>query len=288
MFQRFFIFVTFVAAVLSVPCFGANQPSIIFVTLEGVRADRVGFLGGKTSTPNLEALAKQSIIFERAYAQAPLTVVSHATLLSGTYPQTHGASELGDALSDTVPYLPAILKAKGYRTAAFVSSQRLDPRSGYAQGFSRGFDTYDAGLRSATAGATCHAEQTIAHASKWLAGSAHRPVFVWIHLCSSNTNSPASYDRGITTLDSALGNLVAALRTAKLFDDAVLVVASDHGEGLGAHGEDSHGIFLYDETVHVPLLVKLPQNQMAAKHAKGRVRLLDVAPTVVEAAGIPV
>src|SRR5581483_2334677 len=109
MFQRFFIFVTFVAAVLSVPCFGANQPSVIFVTLEGVRADRVGFLGGKTSTPNLDALSKQSIIFERSYSQAPLTVVSHATLLSGTYPQTHAASELGDALSDTVPYLPAIL-----------------------------------------------------------------------------------------------------------------------------------------------------------------------------------
>src|SRR5438067_7171476 len=165
------------ALCLAATALAASNPTVVLVTLEGARADRVGYLGGKTSTPSLDALAKQSLIFERAYAQAPLTVVSHATLLSGTYPQTHGATELGDPISADVPYLPAVLRAKNYRTAAFVSSQRLDPRSGYAQGFSRGFDTYDAEFRSATGG--CHADQTIARAAKWLVASTHRPAFVW-------------------------------------------------------------------------------------------------------------
>src|SRR5205823_6362275 len=147
--------------------------------------------------------------FEHAYAQAPLTVVSNATLLSGTYPQMHGASELGDPLSDSVPYLPTVLRAKGYRTAAFVSSQRLDPRSGHAQGFARGFDTYDPGPASATADLTCHPDQAVVRASRWLASTAHRPAFIWIHLCSPNTSNASSYERGVSALDAALGKLIA-------------------------------------------------------------------------------
>ena len=110
----------------------ANKPNIIIlVTLDSVRADRMGFLGVKSRTPNLDALAKQSVIFERAYAQAPLTVVSHATILSGTYPQVHRASELGNSLASGVPYLPEVLHGHGYRCGAFVGSILLDPRNGF-------------------------------------------------------------------------------------------------------------------------------------------------------------
>lgn len=264
----------------------ATKPNVILITLEGVRADRVGFLGAKTRTPNLDELAKQSLVFEHAYAQAPLTVVSTATILSGAYPQTHEASELGDALSSTVPYLPSVFHTSGYRAAAFVSTEQLDPRSGYAEGFARGFDTYDAGLQSA--GAACHTDQTVAHATKWLTAASKRPSFAWIQLCTSDTNNAVSYDHGVTALDAALGKVLATLRTAKLFDNSLVVVASDHGESLGAHGEDLHGIFLYDETIHVPLVIKLPENKLADKRVKGHVRLLDVAPSMLEAAGISV
>ena len=269
----------------------APKPNIILITLGGTRADRMGFLGAKTPTPVLDALAKQSIIFERAYAQAPLTIVSHATILSGTYPQTHRASELGTSLPPSLPYLPDFLHARGYRTAAFVASTQLDPRHGLASGFERGFDTYDADLQRVKPGATSSSispAQVVARATAWLKGRPQGPFFVWINFDAPQILTALSYDRGVTTNDTALGGLLSALRTQKLLDDSVLAVTADHGESLGAHGEDGHGIFLYDETVHVPLLVKLPQNQIAGKRVKGTVRLVDIAPTILELAGVSV
>src|SRR6202162_5873428 len=125
----------------------APKPNLVLITLDSVRADRMGFLGAKGAlTPNLDRLAAECMVFEHAYAQAPASVVSHATILSGAYPQSTGISEIGGTLPPALPYLPALLKAQGYRTAAFVSSIDLDPRNGLAQGFDRGFETYDAGF----------------------------------------------------------------------------------------------------------------------------------------------
>src|SRR5712692_11090639 len=137
---------SFAAVILALPVdsFAAAKPNIVLITLDSIRADRVGFLNAKHPTASLDALAKQSIVFEHAYAQAPLTVVSHATILTGTYPQTHQVSELGSPLATGLPYLPDLLHAHGYRTAAFVGSVLLDPRNGSAPGFDRGFDLYDA------------------------------------------------------------------------------------------------------------------------------------------------
>ena len=127
----------------------AGKPNIVLVTLSSTRADRMGFLGAKTKTsPHLDNLAGQSLVFEQAFSQAPLTVVSHATILSGTYPQTNRASEFGSRLAATLPFLPDLLHARGYRTAAFVGSIALDPKNGFAPGFDRGFSTYDAGFQS--------------------------------------------------------------------------------------------------------------------------------------------
>src|SRR5947207_1480085 len=136
-------FVIFILA-LSAGSFAAAKPNIILIALGSVRADHVGFLDAKHPTTNLDALAKQSIVFEHAYAQAPLGVVSDATILSGAYPQTHGVSEFGSPLSAGIPWLPEVLRSRGYQTAAFVGSTRLDPKSGFAPGFGGGFDTYDA------------------------------------------------------------------------------------------------------------------------------------------------
>jgi choline-sulfatase len=281
-----------IAALLPTPSSATKKPNIVLVTLESTRADRMGFLGAKNATPNLSALARQSIIFERAYAQAPLTVVSHATILSGTYPQTHAASELGNSLAPGLPYLSDLLHANGYRTAAFVGSILLDPRDGFAPGFDRGFDVYDAGFHPVQSGdkktgsVERSSAQVVARATAWLSRNNKTPFFIWLHLNDPATGSP--YDRKVTAADAALGRLLSTLRYAKLYNDSIIVVTADHGESLGAHGEDAHGIFLYDDTIHVPLLVKLPANQLAGKRVHGCVRLVDVAPTILEAAAIPV
>ncbi len=273
----------------------ATKPNIVLITLDSTRADRMGFLGAKGKlTPVLDGVAAQSVVFEHAYAQAPLTVVSHATILSGTYPQSHRASEFGATLAASVPYLPDLLHAQGYRTAAFVSSIALDPKNGFAPGFDRGFDLYDAGFHPPQRGEGHYVsvarlgQQVAARATGWLIEHKQGPFFLWVHLNDAHAPYIPSYDRAVASADTNVGKLISVLRANELFEDALIVVASDHGESLGAHGEDSHGVFLYDETTQVPLLLKLPQNQMAGKHVAGKVRLVDVAPTILEVAGVAV
>src|SRR3979411_3162782 len=126
----------------------SSKPNLVLITLCSTRADRMGFLGAKSPlTPNLDRLAAESLVFEHAFAQAPGTVVSHATILSGAYPQSTSMSEIGGTLPASLPYLPDLLKTQGYRSAAFVGSIQLDPRNGLAQGFDCGFQSYDAGVR---------------------------------------------------------------------------------------------------------------------------------------------
>jgi len=278
--------------ILALPAYAAN-PNIILITLGSARADRMGFLGSKRPTPGLDALAKQSLVFEKAYAQAPLTVVSHASILTGTYPQTNQITEFGSPLQTALPYLPDLLRARGYRTAAFVGSLALDPRNGLAAGFDRGFDSYDAGFQLPQKGVTRsqsvdrRADVVMTRATAWLS-HAKAPFFLWIYLADAASASNSVYDAAITRDDAALSKLLTALHSQKLYDDAAILVAADHGESLGAHGEQSHGIFLYDETIQVPLLLKLPQNQMAAKRVPSKVALVNVAPTLLEVAGVPV
>jgi choline-sulfatase len=272
-----------------------SAPDVILVTLGSTRADRISFLASRPPalhrTPHLETLSKQSVVFERAYAQAPLTVVSEATILSGTYPQTHHAKEFGTPIASAVPYLPAIFHDHGYRTAAFVGSVELDPKNGFAPGFERGFDLYDADFSPpAFAGNSGErsAAEIISRATRWL-GTARSPVFLWIHLADPDfARDVAAYDRAVTADDSAVGRLIAALKQHHHFDSALLVVAADHGESLGDHGETRHGIFLYDAVLHVPLLLKLPQSEMASTRVTAQVRLLDLAPSILEIAGVPI
>ncbi len=274
----------------------STQPNIILVTLSSVRTDRTGFLGSSRGlTPNLDRLAKESVVFERAYSQAPLTVVSHATILSGTYPQTHHVSELGMMpLAAALPYLPDLLHEHGYRTAAFVGSILLDPRNGSAQGFERGFDLYDAGFQDTPSQEALPnrveraADEVAGRATKWLNQNPHQPFFLWVSLCDVHSSAARSYDGTIAADDVAFGKLVTALHGRGIDSGALIVVAADHGESLGAHGEDTHGVFLYEETIHVPLLVKLPQNIMAGKRVETQVRLLDIAPTILQIAHLPV
>ena len=276
----------------------ASKPNLVLITIDSARADRMGFLGAKAAhTPNLDRLAAESIVFEHAYAQAPGSVVSHATVLSGAYPQSTLMSEIGGTLPSSLPYLPDLLKSQGYRTAAFVGSIDLDPQNGLAQGFDRGFQTYDAGFRPAIAGdahppvTERRGEEVVAHALAWLDHNAQGQFFLWINISNPNATS-ASYNSAIAAADAAVGKLISALQQRKIYANTAMVVVAAHGEGLGAHGEEANGVFLYDETIHVPLLIKLPETQPSAKPATVRVaakvRLVDIAPTVLEIAAIPV
>jgi len=295
MFHRVrYAFIASLLCLLPAFCAAAAKPNLVLITLDSTRADRMGFLGAKPGiTPNLDRLAGESLVFEHAFAQAPSTVVSHATILSGAYPQSTGMSEIGGTLPASLPYLPDILKAQGYKTAAFAGSIALDPRTGLAQGFDRGFQTYDAGFRPALPGdarppvTDRRGDQVVARTLAWLAHNAQGPFFLWIHI--NDPHAPnAAYNAAVTSADAAAGKLLAALRQQKFYANTAIVVVADHGESLGAHGEETHGVFLYDETIHVPLLVKLPEGQPAAKRVAARVRLVDVAPTLLEIAGVPV
>jgi len=284
--------------------FSATQPNILLITVDTTRADRMGFLGSKRGlTPNLDALAKQGIAFSRAYSQYPLTVPSHATILSGTYPQFHRVVDFGLPLVKSIPYLPDILHQNGYQTAAFVAATALDPNSGWVPGFARGFDTYDADFSGDQADRYQNVEHradfVVAHAWSWIKEHQKDPFFAWVHLYDPHEPydppepfktrfASDPYDGEIAFADSQLGVLFDDLRAAGLYDNTLIAVMSDHGEAFGEHGEFTHGIFLYDETIHVPLLFKMPKNQFGGQTLATRVGLVDVAPTILDQAKIAI
>jgi arylsulfatase A-like enzyme/Flp pilus assembly protein TadD len=282
----------------------AQYPNLILITLDTTRADRMGFLGSKRKlTPNLDAMAQQGVVFTRAYSHVPLTTASHTTILTGTYPQFNHVNDFGVPLSAKLPYLPDILHQRGYQTGAFVGSLVLDPLDGTAPGFDRGFDVYDAGFRLRRHGADRYAtverraEVVVDRALGWLSHVPNGPFFLWVHLYDAHDPyDPPSpykqrfasqpYDGEIAYVDACIGKLLEALSKHGLYDETMIAVMADHGESLGAHGESTHGVFLYDETLHVPLLLKLPFNRGAGKRIETRASLVDVAPTLLAAAGL--
>jgi choline-sulfatase len=284
----------------------ARSPNIILITLDTTRADRMGFLGSKRGlTPNLDSLARQSVVFTRAYAQAPLTPPSHASILTGTYPQFHQINDMQATLEKDLPYLPEIFHKHGYHTAAFVGAIVLEPEAPYVPGFDRGFDTYDAGFHDEGPGedrfATVqrHGSVVVSHALAWLTKHPKRPFFLWVHLYDAHdpydppepykTRYAADpYDGGIAYEDAAVGKFLSQLKLRGLYDGSIVAVMADHGESLGAHGEDTHGVFLYDETIRVPLLIKLPGAADGGKKIENRVELVDVAPTILQKSGLEI
>lgn len=281
-------------------------PNIILITLDTTRADRMGFLGSQRGlTPNLDILARDSAIFTRAYAHVPLTPPSHASILTGTYPQFNKVNEMQSPLPADLPYAPEILRAHGYHTAAFVASIVLDATGPFSPGFGRGFETYDAGFHNAGAGEDPYhsirrrGDEVVTHALAWLAKHRSGPFFVWLHLYDAHDPydppdpfksrySAEPYDGAIAYEDAAVGKLLRQLKSRGLYESSMIAVMADHGESLGSHGEDTHGIFLYDETIRVPLLIKLPRAVNGGRKIVDRVELVDVLPTLLEEARIAI
>lgn len=270
-----------------------GNPNLVLVTLDTVRADHLGCYGDRDAvTPSLDRLAAEGLRFSSASSAVPLTLPSHASILSGLLPPHHGLRNNGlGAYPEGTGTLATLLAGQGYRTGAFIGAFVLDHRFGLNQGF----ETYDDEIpRDPHAGVTLEAERpgrdVMDRALAWLGLKDERPFFLWVHLYDAHAPymPPAAwaarhpgkpYDGEISEVDEQVGRLLAELEKQGLTGETVVAVAADHGEGLGEHGEITHGLLLYEPTIHVPLLVRAP-GRLKPRVVDTPVSLVDLAPTL--------
>ena len=287
--------------------------NILLVTIDTLRADRVGAFGGAGHlTPTLDRLAGEGVRFTRAYASAPLTLPSHTSIMTAVAPPVHGVRNNSlFRLGEKLPTLATVLKAAGYRTGAFVGAFVLDVRFG----LNRGFDVYDdrygeKAPGDPAEGAERRAEEVIKPATAWITTNAERrtpndtrsapPWFAWVHLYDPHepyrapepyASQHEPYDAEVAYADAMVGKLLADLRAAGQLDRTLVIVAADHGESLGEHGERTHGVFVYDATMRVPWIMWMGTGDWGLGTRRGAsydalVRLIDLAPTVLDLLGV--
>ena len=273
---------------------------VVLVSIDTLRSDHLpayGYAG--VETPAIDALRSEGILFRHAYTPTPLTLPAHSSLFTGVLPEVHGIRDnVGYSLdaerrrSGAVPLLAPLLRERGYATGAAVSAYVLQERGGLDEGF----DLYEDGIEFQTGrglgGLQRPGGETLGRLLPWLREVGERPFLLFLHLYEPHTpyrppepfasryRSP--YDGEIAAADAVVGELFAELRRLGRWDEALVVLLSDHGEGLGEHGEDEHGVLLYREAIQVPLLVKLPQGRLAGSTAEAPVSLVDVAPTIAD------
>ncbi len=279
---------------------GANPPDVILVTIDTLRADHLGCYGDESArTPTLDALASQGVRFAHAQTTVPITLPAHSSLMTGAFPMATGMHDfIGNKLPPGAVTLAEVLHDNGYTTAAFVSSAVLDSRFGLNQGFDAYFDHFDlSGLHEANFDQMeRRGDQVVDEALNWLKLNPRRPFFLWVHLYDphfpytppepyASRFRAAPYDGEIAFADAQVGRLFDALRGRRLLDGAVIALASDHGEGLGEHGEKTHGFFIYNSTLHVPLLLRIPG--VEPRVVDEEVSLVDVMPTILQALKLP-
>lgn len=288
----------------------APRWNVVLVTFDTTRADHLGCYGyAAARTPTVDRLAAEGVLFENAYSSVPLTAPSHATMLTGKFPMAHGVRDNGlFVLGPEQHSLAEILKERGYRTAAAVGGFPLVARYGLNQGF----DVYDDRLtpvydRPLAGGAPRRRtfefeERRAARVNEavfdWLGAERREPFFLWVHYYDPHRpmNPPVPYDQlfadkpydgEIAYADESLGTLLDRLKRDGLYERTLVVFTADHGEGLNEHKELTHSYLLYDTTLHVPLIVRVP-GLAGGRRVAGRVRLVDLAPTVLDALDVPV
>ncbi len=270
------------------------QPPVILISVDTLRADHVGVYGyRKTPTPNLDSFAERGTIFSAIDAHVPLTLPSHASLMTSRYPFASRIEENGERLPDGAVTLASVLRSHGYKTGAFIGSVILNRNCGLEQGF----DFYDSPFRLDT-GQPANPYQLhvrrdaslVVHAAEqWLDSNRGQPVFAFVHLFDLHTPYVlSSYDAELEHVDRALGRLKQALVRGGWWDQSLIVLLADHGESLGEHGEATHGYFVYESTLWVPLIVHWPA--ASATHP-ARIPepagLVDVAPAILDFLNIP-
>lgn len=272
--------------------------AVVLVSIDTLRADHLPLYGyTKGDTPRLDAFAKDAVLFERAYSHAPQTLPEHTSILTGLLPFEHGVRDnLGFTLAKDKITLATRLHDAGYRTAGFVSAYVLRPDTGISQGF----DVYDAHLPAAAADVSPGdvrrpGEQTLAAAKAWLDTQRDDHFFLFFHIYEPHRPyapraryaSLAPYDAEIAYSDEIVGDLLDDLKARGWYRHAVITVMSDHGEGLGEHGELEHGIFLYDDTIRVPWITKLPGERSAGRRVDAPIQHIDYVPTMLSLLGLP-
>jgi arylsulfatase A-like enzyme len=275
-----------------------QEPTVLLVTLDATRADRLGCYGYKQGkTPAADELAAQGVLFEQAYAAAPSCLPSHATILTGRLPVHHGARDDLDTLALDAPTLAEQFRAAGYRTAAFVGTSSLDQ----SRGLTRGFDVYhdDFGPPGKRPGAYERGAATVVvdRILAWLEAPDDRPLFLWAHLADSMaphnlTEAMArdfagrAYDGEVASVDGHMARLISGVR--RKHPETLIAALADHGESLGDHGEETFGYFLYGATTRVPLLISMPGRIPSGVRVAPVVRTVDLAPTLLDLVGLPV
>ncbi|MGH9318950.1 MAG: sulfatase-like hydrolase/transferase, partial [Vicinamibacteria bacterium] len=281
-------------------CSGARGEAdrILLVTVDTLRWDRLGYAGHDVETPNLDALAASGAVFTGAVSAAPLTLPSHATILSGLYPTSHQTRNNGTfRVPEGVETVAETLKQAGYGTGAFVGAFVLDSRFGLEQGF----DHYDDELPEENAVHKAYyperrAEEVVSRALAWVRAHEDEKLFLWVHVfdphAPHNPPSPFAerygervYDAEIAYTDHALGPLFGEIQSGERGKNAAVLVTADHGESLGEHGESTHALFVYDATMRVPLIVKAP-GVAPGSRVETQVRTVDIAPAILELAGV--
>ncbi len=275
------------------------RPSIVLISIDTLRSDRLPAYGyDGVDTPAIDTLAADGILFERAYSHVPLTMPAHASLFTGLLPPEHGVRDnLGYRLAPELPYLPKLLQQEGYTTGGAVSAFVLRGQDGFAKGFDFYEDQIEAPARAGLGGMQRPGPETLSLVLPWLQEVAERPFFLFFHLFEPHTPyAPPEpfrsryadpYDGEIAAADAVVGALLAELRRLGLYEDSIILLLSDHGEGLGDHGEAEHGLLLYRESLQIPLLLKLPNQEMAGQRISVQAQLVDVFPTLAELAGLP-
>ncbi len=280
------------------------RPNIILVTFDTTRADHIGSYGYEEGlTTAFDDFASRGVVFERAYAPCPITLPSHATMLTGLYPPEHDLRVNGSGrLSSQIPFLPDILKQHGYDTGAFIAAA---PVLGAQFGLDRGFDRYDddpARLTSRTrayGGERRDGEEVVNLALEWLKQRNDKPFFCWIHLYDAHgPYDPYSdvyqdrfeqnpYDAGVAWEVQQFSRVNDYLKEQQLDSNTVVIVAGDHGEGLDDHGEHEHGMLVYNSTLHVPLAFAGPLDIQPGTRVNSVVSLVDLMPTLLDMLSLP-
>lgn len=282
---------------------GNKDFNYILVTVDTLRVDRIGCYGYKNvDTPTMDLFAKRGIKFENCISPTPLTLPSHTSIMTGTFPAFHGVRDNGGFLvPPELKTLAELFKENEYDTAAFVASYVLDSKWGLNQGFDFYFDQFDLSqYKSISLGnVQRRGDEVIDQALPWLEDHKSKPFFAWIHLYDPHTpydppspfkeqypNRP--YVGEIAYTDSQLARLWQYLEEENLIENTILIFASDHGESLGAHNENAHGFFIYQEAVHVPLIIVTPFETLFGSSRSTVVSLVDILPTMLEMANIPI
>ncbi|HEX4487336.1 MAG TPA: sulfatase-like hydrolase/transferase [Terriglobales bacterium] len=275
-----------------------SPPNVFLITLDTLRADHVHCYGyEKIQTPALDALARDGTRFTQAFTPSPITNSSHTSIMTALLPSHHGVTDFAIPLDASHTTLADALQAGGYHTAAFIGAVILDAKT-LAPGLDHGFDYYDnfpehPRSKSRFGRLERRAMDVTQHAENWLTAHPAGPHFAWLHFYDahdpyeppapfSETYKDRLYDGEIAYVDSAVAHFTAYLKRRGWYDNSIIIAVGDHGEGLGEHHENTHGIFLYDSTTHVPLIVKLPAQNHAAKVVDAQVRTTDILPTVLD------